>query len=73
MPQITLDLPFEKIVETVRNLSEEKKEKLFFAINEDYVKALGKMRDEAWKEYQASQSVPSRGMTHEAFDQRVGA
>jgi len=40
MPQITLDLPFEKIVETVRNLSEEEKEKLFFAINEDYVKAL---------------------------------
>jgi len=58
MPQITLDLPFEKIVETVKSLSEEEKEKLFFAINEDYAKALGKMKDDAWKEHQASQSVP---------------
>ena len=58
MPKITLDLPFEKIVETVKGLTEEEKEKLFFAINEDYAKALGKMKDEAWEEHRAGNSVP---------------
>ncbi len=57
MPQITLDLPFEKIVDTVKRLSEEDQERLFFAINEDYARALGKMRDEAWKEHQAGDST----------------
>ncbi len=58
MPQITLDLPFEKIIETVKGLSEEEKEQLFFAVNEDYSKAVGKMKDEAWKEHQAGKSLP---------------
>lgn len=58
MPRITLDLPFEKIVETVKGLSEEEKEKLFFAVNEDYAKALGKMKKEAWEEHQSGKSVP---------------
>ncbi|MGA1826601.1 MAG: hypothetical protein ACMUIP_18255 [bacterium] len=58
MPQVTLDLPFDKIVETVKSLSEEEKEQLFFAVNEDYFKALGKMKDEAWKEHQAGKSFP---------------
>ncbi len=58
MPQITLDLPFEKIVDTVKRLSEEEQEQLFFAINEDYARALGKMRDEAWKEHEAGDSTP---------------
>ncbi|MGA1794379.1 MAG: hypothetical protein ACMUIL_00855 [bacterium] len=58
MPKITLDLPFEKIVETVKCLSEEEKEQLFFAVNKDYAKALGKMKDEALKEHQAGRSIP---------------
>ena len=62
MPQITLDLPFEKIVETVKSLSEEEKERLFFAVNEDYAKALGKLKDDAWKEHQAGQSIPLEGL-----------
>ena len=57
MPQITLDLPFDKIVETVKRLSEEDQERLFFSVNEDYAGALGKMRDEAWKEHQAGKST----------------
>ena len=32
MPQIMVDLPFEKIVDTVKKLSEEEQEKLLFAI-----------------------------------------
>ncbi|MBW1823826.1 MAG: hypothetical protein JRI87_04565 [Deltaproteobacteria bacterium] len=58
MPQIMVDLPFEKIVDTVKKLSEEEQEKLLFAINNDYAKALGKMRDEAWKEHREGKSIP---------------
>ena len=58
MPQIMVDLPFEKIVATVKKLSEEEQEKLLFAINNDYAKALGKMRDEAWKGHRAGKSIP---------------
>ena len=58
MPQITVDLPFEKIVDTVKRLSKEEQEQLFFSINEDFAKALGKMKDEAWKEHQAGKSIP---------------
>ncbi len=57
MPQITVDLSFEKIVETVKRLSEEDQERLFFTINEDYARALGKMRKEAWKEHKAGNST----------------
>lgn len=57
MPQVTVDLPFEKIVDTVKKLSEEEQEQLFFAINEDYAKALKKMKDKAWKEHRGGKSV----------------
>ena len=57
MPQITIDLSFDKIVDTVKRLSAEEQERLFFAINDDYAGALGKMRDEAWKEHQAGNST----------------
>ena len=62
MPKITLDLPFEKIVETVKGLSEEEKEQLFFAVNEDYARALGKMKDDAWKEHRDGKSIPLEGL-----------
>jgi len=58
MPQIMVDLPFGKIVATVKKLSEEEQEKLLFAINNDYAKALGKMRDEAWKGHREGKSIP---------------
>ncbi len=58
MPQITLDLPFEKIVDSVKKLSKEEQEQLFFTVNEDYAKALKKMRDEARKEHKDSKSIP---------------
>ena len=57
MPQITFDLPFDKIVETVKRMSEEDQERLFFTINEDFAGALGKMKDEAWKEHQSGNST----------------
>ncbi|MFV1951036.1 MAG: hypothetical protein ACC630_03605 [Nitrospinota bacterium] len=58
MPQVTLELPFEQIVETVKKLSEEEQEQLFFAVNKEYAKALGKMKDEAWQEHKAGKSIP---------------
>ena len=39
MPQIMVDLPFEKIVDTIKKLREEEQEKLLFAINNDSAKA----------------------------------
>ncbi len=65
MPQITLDLSFEKIVDTVKRLSGEDQERLFFTINEDYASALGKMRDEARKEHQAGDSTPLENLDKE--------
>lgn len=58
MPQITLDLPFEKIVDSVKKLSKEEQEQLFFTVNEDYAKALKKMRDNARKEHRSGKSIP---------------
>ena len=58
MPQIMVDLPFEKIVATVKKLSEEEQEKLLFAINNECAKALGKMRNEAWKGHREGKSIP---------------
>ena len=52
-----VNVPFEKIVATVKKLSEEEQEKLLFAINSDYAKALGKMRDAAWKEHREGKSI----------------
>lgn len=65
MPQIILDLPFDKIVDTVKRLSEEEQERLFLAINEDYAGALGKMKDEAWKEHKAGDSTSLEGLDSE--------
>ena len=60
MPKIAIELPYEKIVEVVSKLSEEDKEHLFFTINEDYAKALGEMRKEAWKSHQQGKSIRLR-------------
>ena len=57
MPQITIELPFEKVLEVVQHLSEEEKEKLFFTVNKDYARALDKLREEAWKEHQQGRSI----------------
>jgi hypothetical protein len=62
MPKIAIELPYEKIVEVVSKLSEEDKEHLFFTINEDYAKALGKMRKEAWKSHQQGKSIRLRDL-----------
>jgi len=62
MPKIAIELPYEKIVEVVSKLSEEDKEHLFFTINEDYAKALGEMRKEAWKSHQQAKSIRLRDL-----------
>ncbi|MCP4253761.1 MAG: hypothetical protein GY775_10185 [Candidatus Scalindua sp.] len=57
MPKVMADMTFEKIVDTVKKLSEEEQEQLFFAVNKEYAKALGKMREEARKDHKKGRSV----------------
>ena len=57
MPKVMVDMTFEKIVDTVEKLSEQEREQLFFAVNQDYAKALGKMREEARKEHRKGRSI----------------
>ncbi len=57
MPKVMVDMTFEKIVDTVKKLSEQEREQLFFAVNKDYAKALGKMREEARKEHRKGRSI----------------
>ncbi len=42
MPKVMVDMTFEKIVDTVKKLSEQEREQLFFAVNKGYAKALGR-------------------------------
>ncbi len=57
MPKVMVDLTFEKIVDTVQRLSKQEQEQLFFTVNKDYARALGKMREEARKEHRKGRSV----------------
>ncbi len=57
MPKVMEDMSFEKIVDTVKKLSEEEQEQLFFTVNKEYAKALGKMREEARKDHKKGRSV----------------
>ncbi len=56
MPKVMADMTFEKIVDTVKKLSEEEQEQLFFAVNKEYAKALGK-RGEARKDHKKGRSI----------------
>ncbi len=57
MPEIAIELTYEKIIEAASKLSEEDKERLFFSLNEDFAKALDDMRKEAWDNHQQGRSV----------------
>ena len=51
MPEIAIELTYEKIIEAASKLSEEEKERLIFTLNKDFAKALDEMRKEAWKSH----------------------
>ncbi len=57
MPKVMVDLTFEKSVDTVKRLSKQEQEQLFFTVNKEYARALGKMREEARKEHRKGRSV----------------
>jgi hypothetical protein len=57
MPEIAIELTYEKIIEAASKLSEEDKERLFFSLNKDYAKALEDMRKEAWDNHLQDKSV----------------
>ena len=62
MPDIAIELTYEKIIEAASKLSENDKERLFFSLNKDYSKALDEMRKEAWKNHKQGESVRLRDL-----------
>lgn len=62
MPEIAIELTYEKIIEAASKLSEDDKERLFFSLNKDYSKALDAMRKEAWKSHQQGESIGLRDL-----------
>ena len=57
MPEIAIELTYEKILEAASKLSEEDKERLFFSLNKNYAKALDEMGKEAWESHQRGESI----------------
>lgn len=57
MPEISIELTYEKIFEAALKISEDDKERLFLSINENYARALNQMRKEAWESHQKGESV----------------
>jgi len=62
MPEIAIELTYEKILEAASKLSEDDRERLFFSLNKDYAKALDKLRKEAWESHQQGESVRLRDL-----------
>lgn len=62
MPEIAIELTYEKIIEAASKLSEDDKERLFFSLNKDYANALDAMRKEAWKSHKQGESVGLRDL-----------
>jgi len=62
MPEIAIELTYEKIIEAAAKLSEDDKERLFFSLNKDYSKALDEMRKEEWKNHKRGESVRLRDL-----------
>lgn len=62
MPEIAIEITYEKIIEAASKLSEDDKERLFFFLNKDYAKALDDMRKKAWKNHQQGESVRLRDL-----------
>ena len=62
MPEIAIELTYEKIIEAALKLSEDDKERLFFSLNNDYAKALDEMRKDAWKNHRQGESAQLRDL-----------
>ena len=62
MPEIAIELTYEKILEAASKLSEEDRERLFLSLNKDYAKALDQLRKEAWESHQQGESVRLRDL-----------
>ena len=62
MPEIAIEITYEKILEAAAKLSEDDKERLFFSLNKEYAKALDRMQREAWESHQKGESVRLRDL-----------
>jgi len=57
MPEIAIELTYEKILEAASKLNTEDKERLFFSLNKQYAQALDEMGKEAWESHQRGKSI----------------
>ena len=57
MPEIAIELTYEKILEAASKLSDEEKERLFFCLNKEYAKALDEMQKEARESHRKGENV----------------
>ena len=57
MPEIAIELSYEKILEAASRLTEDDKERLFFSLNENYAEALDEMARDARESHQRGESV----------------
>jgi hypothetical protein len=62
MPEIAIELTYEKIIEAASKLSEDDKERLFFTLNKDYAKAMDEIRKDAWKSHRKGETVKLRDL-----------
>ena len=62
MPEIAIELTYEKILEAASKLSEDDRKRLFLSLNKDYAKALDQLRKEAWESHQQGESVRLRDL-----------
>ncbi len=62
MPEIAIEITYEKILEAAAKLSEDDKERLFFSLNKGYAKALDEMQREALGRHHKGESVRLRDL-----------
>ncbi len=62
MPEIAIELTYEKILEAASKLSEDDRERLFLSLNKDYAKSLDQLQKEAWESHQQGESIRLRDL-----------
>ena len=62
MPEVSVDLNYDKILEAASKLSDEEKERLSLSLNRDLAFALESMCRDAWKSHRKGQSTRLRDL-----------
>jgi hypothetical protein len=62
MPEVSIELNYEKILEAALKLRDEEKERLLLNLNRDLSVAVESMRSEAWESHRKGQSTRLRDL-----------